>query len=271
MIFEHRDYRTFLKTTLSAKSNDRNRYSLRAFSEKLGISTSFLSEVINAKKGLSLELAFKIALKLGLTDLETQYFCLLVQLEQEKDPNFREELLSRLSELNPKRKSRDLSVDIFKSISDWHHSAILELPSLSGFSLTAESAAKALGITKLDASVAIDRLLRLELLEKDEDGRLQRTENHFSSEIQVPNAAIKSFHAQNLAKAAEALHSQTPDERISATDVLAIDSKYLKQVDRLSREFSAAVLKLSDKSKVKDSVYSLAVQFFRLSKSRGKN
>jgi uncharacterized protein (TIGR02147 family) len=270
VIFEHQDYRSFLKATLSDRTASSSRYSLRAFADKLGISTSFMSEVVNSKKNLSVELAFKIAIKLELTDLETQYLCLLVQLEQEKDPLYREQLIQRLNDLNPTRKGQDLTVDLFKSISEWYHSAILELTYLQGLKLNAASAARKLGINKSDAEIAIERLIRLNLLERDENGRLQKVHSFVYSETQIPNSAFKSFHSQILALAAAAVQKQTPSERISATDIMAIDSKYLGQVDRLSREFSAAVLKLADKSKVKNHVYALAVHCFRLSRKEDR-
>lgn len=175
MIFECQDYRSFLKATLAEKAKSREGYSLRGFSEKIGVSNSFLSEVLGKKKSLSVELAFKIAVKLDLTETETQYLCFLVQLEQEKDPAFREELSKRLIALNPKRKAHDLSVDLFKVIADWYHHAILELTYLPGFKFEAKTVAKKLGITKVEAEIAMERLVRLELLELDDQGRYRKT------------------------------------------------------------------------------------------------
>lgn len=270
MVFEHQDYREFLRTALSKKANGTEGYSARAFSEKLGISTSFLSEIMSAKKNLSVDLAFKIAIKLNLTEAESQYFCMLVQLEQEKDPMFREELSRRLADLNPKRKSHDLSADLFRSISEWYHSAILELTYIAGLDLTAESAARALGITRNEADSAIERLLRLELLERDARGALRKSHNYVTSQSHVPNAALREFHRQFLEKAGVALTTNTPAERMSATDVVAFDSRQLEKVDRLSQEFSAAVMKLAEKAKTKDSVYALSVHFFPLNKNERK-
>jgi uncharacterized protein (TIGR02147 family) len=266
MVFEHQDYREFLRTTLSKKVNG----SARAFSEKLGISTSFLSEIMSAKKNLSVDLAFKIAIKLNLTEGESQYFCMLVQLEQEKDPLFREELSRRLSDLNPQRKSHDLSADLFRSISEWYHSAILELTYVAGPALTPEAAAHSLGITKAEAETAIERLLRLELLEKDANGALKKSHNYITSQSHVPHSALREFHRQFLAKAETALSISTPTERMSATDVMAFDSRQLENVDRLSQEFSAAVMKLAEKAKTKDSVYALSVNFFPITKTERK-
>lgn len=132
MIFEHTDYREILRDAFKKQRSGQRGHSLRAQAERLGISTSFLSEVINKKKCLSVELALKIALRLGFTDVESQFFCLLVQLEQEKDPEFRKELTQRLEQISPLRSGHDLSIDEFRYISGWHHAAILELSYLPG-------------------------------------------------------------------------------------------------------------------------------------------
>lgn len=270
MLYNHPDYRTYLKSSFSKKDGARDGYSLRAFSERLSVSNSYLSEILNGKKALSLEMASKFAIKLNLTDTETRYFCLLVQIDQEKDPYFREEFSKRLNELNPNRPGHDLSADMVHVIADWYHSAILELTYLQGFTFNAENISKSLNISKVEAEVAIDRLLRLELLTKDNKGRITKSHDYVFSEAPIPNTAFKKLHGQILAKAHEALRNQTPQERISSSDILAIDSKYLKKIDQLSREFSSAVLKYADRSKVKDNVYALSVHLFRLTNSGAK-
>ena len=268
MVLSHPDYRTFLKTALSARGTSRESLSLRAFSEKLGISNSYLSEILSGKKTISVELAFKIAIKLEMSETESHYFCLLVQLEQEKDPFFREELSKRLKGLNPERPAFDLSADLVHSISEWYHAAILELTYLPGFVVSPGSVAKALGITKVEAEVAMQRLLRLELLLKDKRGAYRKAHNYIYSEAAIPNSAFKKFHGQLLAKAASALETQRPGERLSATDIFALDSRQLEKIDKLSREFSAAVQACAEKSRVKDSVYALTMHVIRLSDAK---
>lgn len=268
MIFIYNDYRTFLKNTLNEKAQNNTGYSLRTFAGKLQISNSYLSEVLNNKKMLSVELAFKIALKLDLTDLETQYFCLLVQIDQEKDPAFREAFQDRLKKLNPKNKSHDLSVDVFKTISEWYHLPILELTYLPGFKATPDYVSKKLGISKSEAELALKRLIRLDLIQKVNKGIWKKAHNYLLSESKVSDSAFKHYHKQILEKAIASIDSQSPKERISATDVLAIDSKYLPEIDRLSQEFSSAVMKISERSKIKDTVYALSVHFLNLTKKK---
>jgi uncharacterized protein (TIGR02147 family) len=264
MFFEQEDYRTILKTQWVTKSERGLPRSLRSFSQKIGVSSSFLSEVLNRKKSLSVELAFKIALNLNLTDQETQYFCLLVQLDQEKDPIYREVLGKRLKAIKPEHDVFDLSLDLFRVISDWYHYAILELTYIPDFQARPEYIASNLGISLMEAELALDRLTSLELLERDRLGRFRKAHSQLVVQSRVPNAALKSHHLQFLQKCIDSIESQTPKERMSATDVFPIDSKYISKIDRLSREFSSKVLKLSKQSRTKDSVYALAVHCFRV-------
>ncbi|MGE3260230.1 MAG: TIGR02147 family protein [Bacteriovoracia bacterium] len=264
MIFEQTNYRVLLKAAWSEKAAKGKGYSLRSLARKVGVSPSFLSEMLNGKKSLSMDLAFKIAVKLGLTETETQNLCLLAQLENEQDPDFRSEILKRINHLHPRKKTHDLSTDLFKVIADWYHFAILEMTHLPGFRLRAESISKSLNISKIEAEVAIERLLRLELLEKTAKGSYRKTHDYVLAQSQISAGALRQFHRQYLEKAQLALEAQSPRERVSATDVLPLNSKYLPEVDRLSREFSSAVLRLSEKTGTKDAVYALGVHCFRL-------
>ncbi|MGE0764301.1 MAG: TIGR02147 family protein [Bdellovibrionales bacterium] len=270
MIYEHQNYREYLKSSLADKARAKGTYSLRAFSQRVGISNSFLSEVLSGKKTISMELAFKIAVKLNLTDTETNYFCLLVQLDQEQDPAFREELQKRLICLNPSRKTHDLSVDLFKIIANWHHFAILELTYLPNFKLDAGIIAKKLGVSKTEIELAIERLKRLELLEQDSKGLWRKAHSNLMAQSTVSHGALKLHHKEILEKAIQSLTGQSPNERMSATDILPMDSTLLPEVDRLSLEFSNAVMRLSEKSKFKDSVYALTVHFFNLTSQERK-
>lgn len=269
MIFEYQDYRTFLKAAIQQRSEASSGYSRRAFADKVGVSNSFLSEVLSGKKALSMELGYKIAVNLDLIEAETHYFCLLVQIDNEKDPVFREQLLARSKEIVSRRSFHDLSADVFAVIADWYHFAILELTYLPSFQPDPHYIASRLDITPGAAEVALDRLLRLEMLVKDGNGRLRKSHDSILARSTVPSAAHRRFHRQYLEKALLSLESQAPDERVSQTDVLPMDSAALPEIARLADEFSAAVMRLSKNSKVRDGVYGLGVHLFRLTKKEG--
>lgn len=115
------------------------------------------------------------AKKLKLSKVESDYLCLLGQLESETDSELRENIVKELTRLNPVRiPMQDLTIDQYKQISDWHQSAILELVYLDGFKFTPEKVAKKIGISKAEAELAKERLLHLELLSVSKDGTYQR-------------------------------------------------------------------------------------------------
>jgi uncharacterized protein (TIGR02147 family) len=267
VIFEHVNYRTFLRASLEEIAAGRDGYSLRAFAEKVGIAASHLSAAMSGKKPLSVDAALRIAVKLGLSELESQYFCLLVQLEAEPDPEYRCVLQERLNRINSARRVHDLSVEAFRAVSEWYHFAILELTYLKGFHISPSSVSKILGIAKPEAEAAIGRLLQLELLEETSPGQFAKVEKAFFVKSDVPSAAIRKFHKQLLAKAAASLDQHSPDDRVNRTDLLPFDSKGLERVRALADRFASDVIKISESSKVRDGVYSLSVHFFELTSS----
>ena len=266
MIFEHTDYRNYVKSVLAAKVSNNENYSLRAFAKKLGFANSYLSEVLSGKKSLSTDAALKIALRLNLTDVETQYLCLQVQLESELDEEYRAILTEKINALKIQRKPYDLSADVFRVISDWFHFAILELTCLKNFKLTPKKAADTFGISMIEAETAIERLLRLELLEKDRNGVLRKTEGYVLAQSQIPDIGMKKFHKQLLAKAIQAVDEQGLENRLSTTDILPIDLKSLPQIKKLADEFSNSILKIAENSKNRDRVACLSIQMFQLTK-----
>lgn len=265
MIFKYKDYRSFLRAAFARQSSQG--YSRRSFAERVGVSNSFLSEVLSGKKSLSMELGYKIAVSLDLIESETHYFCLLVQIENEKDPRFRGRLVSRANEMAANRSPHHLDEDIFAVIADWYHFAILELTYLPSFEATPAYLSSRLDISAGAAEVALDRLFRLGLLKREDDGHVRKTHDSVLARSEVPSAIHRRFHRQYLEKALLSLEAQSPSERVSLTDVLPMDSSRLSEISRLADDFSEAVIRLSKESKVRDSVYALGVHVHRLTRS----
>jgi len=166
MIYAHTSYRSFLKEILADKAKKNPKYSLRAMAKHLGFASSSLSEVMAGKSGFSLQSARKVAAKLNLSSGETEYLCLLVQFESSADPEIREHIFARMKDLTPKKLPiHDLSIDHFKQISEWYHSAILEMVSLHSFEMiSANVATRSRRCLSTDAEVSAKKGIRMEKL-----------------------------------------------------------------------------------------------------------
>ncbi|MGE3759418.1 MAG: DUF4423 domain-containing protein, partial [Pseudobdellovibrionaceae bacterium] len=165
-----------------------------------------------------------------------------------------------LSDLN----YAEVKLESFELISEWYHAALVELVETKNFSSSPNKIAKKLGISVEQAEDAVKRLLRLGILLK-KDGELLKT-NDFSQVVGAPVEAIQSFHKQHLNHALTAMLNQDPSEREISGVTMALDKEQLPELRELIVEFQNRLTNICNVAKSKDSVYHLAMQFYRLDK-----
>jgi uncharacterized protein (TIGR02147 family) len=268
VIYEHANYRSYLRSVLAERVSKNPAYSLRSMARQLDMAPSSLSEVLKGKKNLSQQNAAKVATRLGLQIEESDYFCLLAQYETTKDLETKSRIQRRLHSFKPARVVHDLSVDQFKMISEWYHLPILHLITLGKRNLTPKEIGSRLGITAIEAEAALERLERLELVHKDESGLYQKTPGRLMVSSQVPSGALRNYHRQLLEKSIDALQTQTPEERITGSETFAFDrSRIEKARERVYRFLNEMAEEFGGGERAsKTDVYHLSLQFFNLTK-----
>ncbi len=269
MISPHKDYRETLKDEYAKRSSQNARYSLRAYARDLGMSHSRLNEVINYKRGISVEVASKIAQRLGYAPQEMELLITHVEAKHGRSAITKKLAQEKLERLKLTEDITLLQLDSFEVISSWYHYAILELTGLKDFQSEASWIAKRLGISILEAETAIDRLLRLALLERKK-GKLCATENFTATPSGIPSEGLKRHHEHILDRAKASIRLQSPDERDLSALTLAIPVSALPQAKALIKKFRREFNAEMEKTSKKDSIYCLAVQFFRLDQ-KGEN
>ena len=268
MIFEHTDYRSYLKAELAKRGQLNPKYSLRAYAQQLKISPGQLSRVLQGKKRMSHEKALEISSVLKLKGNKREYFCNLVQLDTTKNPVAREYIEAKLKDVYPSKNFYLLETDIFKLVSDWYHYAILELMECKDFKPSSRWMARRLGISKAEAELAIERLERLKLF-VFEGKKWKKIHNSYLTSTDVPNAAFRKFHKQTLEKALDSIEAQDVQERHLSSVTCAIDPSRLPEAQQLIRKFRCAMEKFLSEGE-KSEVYQLAIQLFRVTK-KGNN
>lgn len=263
MIFEHDDYRDYLRSVLAERISRNPAYSLRAMARQLEWAPATLSQVLSGTRGMSLPRALQVAAKLELSPSETEYLSTLVQSASAKTPTAKDFHLSRLRALNPEQDFRELSVDAFKMIADWYHIPILEMTRLEGAALSEKTAAERLGITRVEARAALERLERLELIERHGKG-YRRAPGRFQAASPAPNEALQNFHRQMLSKAAQSLASQTPKEKVVGSETFAMDPAALEEARRATDRYFDEIVRIAHESRQKTEVFHLGVQLFRV-------
>ncbi len=269
MIYEYDDYRSFLKAYLERAIKDKPGYSLRTFAQELGLTHAAFSQVFKGVRNFSEERALDIADKLGLTGDEKEYFHSLVLSEVSRLPNERADHVKRVSQLKNKVKALILPADSFRVIADWYHVPILMMGDLADLEPGPEWVAKRLGITIEQASHALDRLERLELIEVKPDGKWRQKSNRVvMSSTTIPREDLISQFEVFAKMAIAAMREQPPTERISLTTTIAFPTANLQKANAITEEYFRKMEALSSEfnNNEADEVYHLSTHFFRMTK-----
>ncbi|MEK6578738.1 MAG: TIGR02147 family protein [Bdellovibrionota bacterium] len=260
------DYTGVIRQKLQERVESNPGYSLRAFARNLGLDPGFLSHVLKGKRQLSVSRALELTGPLGLNTREKEHFLNLVQLKSARTDQMREEILTRMSKTRQPGAIKDIDLETFAFISDWYHNAILELTHRRSFKISAKSVASLLGITTLEAKLALERLVTLGLLTQT-NLSFVKTASHFRTRGEVPNQALRKRHRQVLAKATDALDKQNVDRRDFQSFTMCIDPKLIptaKQKIQRSLWDLCTFLESGDKAEV----YEMSFQLFSLEQNK---
>jgi len=265
------DTASFLKEIFSQRAGTNPRYSLRAFARSLGVSPSGLSQILNRKKRLSIDRAHDFASRLNLEPKQSEQFITLAEIESTTSPSRKVELIRKAGLQNG---ATNISVDNFNLISSWYGFAILVLLTECKGEVSSNEVAAQLGITKAEAEVTIDRLIRLELIKiigsKGPRLKVERLHDTVLVKSDFVNDALKKYYKELQIKTDESLNEQGPDTRISGAQVFAFDPTQGAEVKRLMDKYLNELEHLAAKGKERTEVYQAVAHVYRLTKVKGK-
>lgn len=274
-IYQFTDVIDFLNFEFESKRLRNQRFSLRAWSRQLGYENpSFVSHILKRQRKLKLDVAEKFANNLKLSLESKRYFELLVLLQNSKtvdEKHLYMELIETLGQPQIKQ-SQNLSIEAFRVISDWYHTAILELIELRDFQSDPIWIAERLRgeVTPQQVTKAIERLCKLELVTETASGKLKRVkDNPVLLENYIPSEAIRHFHKQMIDKAKEAIEKQDIEDRDLRGSTIAIRKKDYKKIQQIIKEAHAKIVSLAADGNA-DELYQFNTQLFSLTTKDGK-
>ncbi len=250
----------FLRDELAKRLQKNSRYSMRAFADLLGINIGTLSGLLSGKRPLTPKMSNFLFDRLG------------------TEPSARENILGGVVATKRNRPKLTLSGQIperievgeesFRAISDWQHYAILQIVKTQQYLEGAKPKntkwiARQLGISELDAKLAIGRLTYLGLL-KVKEGYLCRTEKRLTTANKnLTSAALKKLQRQVREKAIYSLEHDPIEVRSMTSMTMAISPQKMGEAKTLIDEFQERLADLLEKDQ-KQKVYQLEISLFPL-------
>lgn len=272
-IYKFTDPVEFLNYEFEARRIRNSKFSLRAWARQLGYQNpSFLSHLLKKERALKIDVAERFTTNLGLKGDSKKYFELLVLLRNSRTIDEKKIYLELLESLRPKsaKAPQSLSIEAFRVISDWYHTAIFELVELADFKNDVEWIKARLGheVSAQNIAKAIQRLLNLELLEQSSSGRLSRVkDNPVLLENYIPSDAIRHFHKQMIDRAKAAIEEQSVKERDIRGSMISIRSKDYAKIQEIIKKVHAEIVKYSCDGDGEE-LYQFNTQFFRVTKRK---
>ena len=255
------DVPQLLRERLRAAVRRNPRFSLRSFAKQLGVDHSTLSQVLKGRRQLSARALEAIGKRMGLSEKALRAYSQCYR----KKTNSRSQLESI--------RSLQFDLDTFQLLSVWHHHAILELLQVQGFQTDSRWIAKTLGIAVDEVNIALQRLLRLGLLEMSGPNRWTDKSGDAEFHSAALTEAARNQISQELRELAVEANRRVPSPyRVHRQMMIAIDSRKLPRLKVLADEFMKELRSLASESEPKDDVYQVEISFFpvtTLKKTRG--
>lgn len=228
------------------------RYSLRAFAKSLGLSHSFVSMLLSQKRRPSTKTVNEISKQLGLDPVEKEI--LLTEARKESMPSTDE-----------RSDKFVITLDTFALMSTWYHYAILNLLRIPTTQFRSSWIAKRLGISKIEAKLALERLIRMKMVKRVGKKWIRAAEPiHLENEISTN--ATKKFHKQLLEKAILSLENDPFEKREVSSMTLAMDPHLIPYSRRRIKQFLRELSdELESMGKPKE-VYNLTTQIYPVTK-----
>jgi uncharacterized protein (TIGR02147 family) len=255
------DIPTLLGERWRAAMRRNPRFSLRSFASKLGINHSTLSQVLRGKRRLSPRALKLVGKRIGLSDEAMRGYA--ENSRKKPNPKTHAQQIQKIR----------LDLDTFQLLSAWHHYAILELIHVREFKTDSGWIAHTLGIAVEDVNIALQRLLRLGLLEMA--SRHQWIDKSGDAEFHsaaLTEPACNLMNQEILELTAEAIRRIPARHRVHRQVIVAVDSGKLPRLQALADQFMQDLRSLVSDSEARNDVYQVTVSLVpvtTLTKTRG--
>lgn len=231
------------------------RYSLRAYAKSLNLDVSVLSRILANKSPISPKILTKIAVPLAITPEE---------FKKIEDEILQNKKSRRAAPNSDNLAIQQLQSEEFKIIQDWYNYVILELTNLKEFEPSADWISKKLSISEADAQLALERLVKLNLLIQTDDGNFAAS-GSITSGIQesFTTVAMRMRQKQVLQRAIEAIDLIEFSERDQSAVTIAMDTSLIPEVKDKIKKFRRSLANyIFKKSKTKNRVYEISISLF---------
>ena len=264
-IFEYDDYRKFLKDFYQAKKNEDPSFSYRAFAEAGGFrAPNTLKRVMEGDRNLALKGIEQFSKALKLKKEEAKFFKNLVFFTQAQNPDKKDLFAQELLKSKLLRKQKPLAKNQYEFWSNWFYSIIRELVQNKNFKEDPQWIAQNIipSISPKEVNDALKKLLDLNLLKRNNDGKLEQTDGNITSGDPLIKTSLRKFHRQMIQKGKEAIDRFSQKERYLSSITLWLSPEKIIKLIQMYETFIKEMLILAQEESEQNQIFQANFQLF---------
>jgi uncharacterized protein (TIGR02147 family) len=265
-IYCYSNFREYLADFQIARYKTDTTFSKSNFSRLLGLpnTRSYFTDVLKGKK-VTTAFTERFINILALDEIEAKYFRVLVKYDQAETSEEKQGLFNQLLALNnvPKRILDSKAIEYY---SNWYCCVIRAtldiIDFIDDFTFLANKVFPA--ITALQAREAIDLLLILGLIKKNEKGFYKPTDKSISTpESMDKDALLKQYQKKCIQLSIESISTKADKPHTIATNLMSLSESGHKKLEESIERFRNEVrsLVLMDQEPA-DRIYQMVIQLF---------
>ena len=264
-IFDYLDYREFLTEFYKEQKRRMPYYSYRLIGHSVGMDPSFVIKVLQGALHINNNKIDSFKKLCKLSGREATYFETLVHFNKAKDASQRKLYLDTLLKIS-RVQSKTLSTHQFEFFRKWYYSAVWALIQMKPRIADHEALASLCcpPITPNQAEMALELLLKLQLIRYNDSNLLEVTENNVGTPEKWSSEAISEYQQEMIALAAKVMQSTPRKHRDVSTVTVTIPHTHLEQLREMTSEFRKSVIALANELPDPDRAFQLNIQIFPL-------
>ena len=272
-IFNFLDYRQYLRKVFDEKKRTTPNFSHRNLMQKLSLrAPGHILFIIQGKRRLTEDIALRLSTFLQLSKKEEKYFLCLVRYTNARTSAEKQYTFEELLSLRHRASTKVSSPTSYRFYDKWYYSAIRAALDVKPFVDDYNKLARSLcpPITSTEAKQAIEILLELGMVERDEKKYVHPTDSSISTGDSWQSATIHNVQRQFIDLAKESLDHIKKDERDISNLTVTVSEESFDIIKKKAREFRQQIINLACAEQMPDRVLQVNIQLFPLMKSGKK-
>ena len=232
-VFAYTDYREFLRDFYEYQKVHSKDFSYAIFAKLAGFkSRSVLKNVIEGRRSIAPKFIESYIKALKLDEKEGEFFRKLVELDQSENPQQKEKIAEAILKNRLFRRIHPLGEYQYNFWSHWYYGVVWEMTTLATFQEDPKWISEKLGkdVSVPDVKRAINELVSLNLLVRNEQGRLVKTSDNVGKLDAVFSPIFVAWHKQQIKKASESIDSIPRELREIFSITFAVSQSEVKKL-----------------------------------------